>query len=163
MAVMNPIQRVASLHMEKQAASGMFGFTKSVQRDVESAIRKLQKKTESMSRALENKHQESGSYLTMRGDVSRCPAAKALSGQCLINKAPVRVLKGPMGYKPSCVKACHKSISDLILYAGELAHSLHTRDREHIPFLKAYAKRKRCPFAKLLLENHPPVVEAELL
>jgi len=160
---MNTIQRVASLHMEKQAASGMFGFTKSVQRDVESAIRKLQKKTEALSRPLENRHQEAGSYLTLRGNVSKCPAAKALSGQCLLNKAPTRVLKGPMGYKPSCVKACHKSISDLILYAGEVAHSLHNRDRDHIPFLKMYVKRRRCPFAKILLENHPPVVDKELL
>lgn len=160
---MNSIQRVASLYMGKQAASGMFGFTKSVERDVESAIRKLQKKTDALSRTLENRHQEAGSYLALRGDVSKCPASKALSGQCLLNKAPVRLLSGPMGYKPSCVKACHKSISDLILYAGEVAHSLHTRDRDHIPFLKVYVKRKRCPFAKLLLENHPPIIGEDSL
>ena len=63
---MRPASRVASAYVSKQAASGMFGFTKAVQRDGESAIKKVKKQAEKLSTLLERKHPEAGSYFSLR-------------------------------------------------------------------------------------------------
>jgi hypothetical protein len=137
------------------AASGLYGYTKRVQGDVESAIRKLQKKVDSLARFVESKHPEAGSYFSARAENATCPASKALSRACLINKAPSRVLNGPYGFKSSVAKASQKAISDLILYSGEVAHGLYLKDRAHVPFLKEHLRRKRCPLTRLIIEALP--------
>lgn len=141
--------------MNKTAASGNYGFTKAVQNDVEVALRKLQKKVDQLARVVENKHPEAGTYFGNRCQGVNCNASKVLSNACLLNQTPKRVLSGPLGYKPACVRASHKAITDLTLNAGEIAHSLYKKDREHIPYLQAHAKKKRCPLTKLILENYP--------
>lgn len=147
--------RVAARYMNKTAASGNYGFTKAVQNDVEVALRRLQKKVDELARKVENKHPEAGTYFGTRCQGSNCNASKALSKACLINQSPKRVLSGPLGFKPSCAKASHKAITDLILYAGSVAHGLHGKSRDHVPYLTTHAKKKRCPLTRLLLENYP--------
>lgn len=153
-------KRVASAYLNKTAASGMFGFTKAEQRIVESAISKIQKKSESISRSLEDKYPETGSYLLLRCNNANCVASKVLSKSCVFNKEPKRVLSGPMGFKPSSVKASHKALTDIIMYAGDVAHGLYSREKDYLPFLTTYVKRKRCPYAKLLLQNYPVRIES---
>jgi hypothetical protein len=147
--------RVASRYMSKTAASGSYGFTKRVQSDVEVALRKLEKKVSALARIVENKHPEVGTYFGTRCQGSNCNASKALGNQCLLNQQPKRLSNGPLGFKPSCAKSAHKAITDLILYSGEVAHSLHQKSRDHIPYLQTHAKKKRCPLTRLLLENYP--------
>ncbi len=147
--------RVASRYMSKTAASGNYGFTKRVQNDVEVALRKLEKKVEILARKVENKHPEAGTYFGTRCQGSNCNASKALSKACVLNQPPKRLVAGPLGFKPTCARASHKAITDLILHAGEVAHTLYKKDRDHIPYLKEHAKRKRCPLTRLLLENYP--------
>ena len=137
----------------KTAASGNYGFTKRVQSDVEVALRKLQKKVNQLARAVENKHPEAGTYFRTRCQGSSCNASKALGGACLLNQKPKRMVSGPLGFKPSCARASHKAITDLIIFCGEVAHSLHQKDRNHVPYLQTHAKKKRCPLTRLLLEN----------
>ena len=139
----------------KTAASGNYGFTKRVQNDVEVALRKLEKKVDALARTVENKHSEAGSYFGKRCVGSSCNASKALGKACLLNQPPKRLGNGPLGFKPSCVKAAHKAITDLILFSGEVAHSLHRKDRDHTAYLKTHAKKKRCPLTRLILENYP--------
>ena len=139
----------------KTAASGNYGYTKAVQKDVEVALRKLEKKVHSLARMVENKHPEAGSYFSTRCQGSNCNASKALGGACLLNQKPKRMVAGPLGFKPNCARASHKAITDLILYSGEVAHSLHSKSRNHVPYLETHAKKKRCPLTKLLLENYP--------
>ena len=139
----------------KTAASGNYGFTKAVQKDVEVALRKLEKKVNSLARLVENKHPEAGAYFSTRCQGSNCNASKALGGACLLNQKPKRMLAGPLGFKPNCARASHKAITDLILYSGEVAHSLHSKTRNHVPYLETHAKKKRCPLTRLLLENYP--------
>lgn len=143
------------LASSRTAASGNYGYTKAVQNDVEVALRKLEKKVGDLARAVENKHPEAGTYFGTRCQGSTCNASKALSGACLLNQKPKRVLTGPLGFKPACAKASHKAITDLILHAGDVAHTLYKKDRDHIPYLKTHAKKKRCPLTRLLLENYP--------
>lgn len=147
--------RVASRHMNKMAASGNYGFTKRVQNDVDVALRKLQKKVDQLARIVESKHPEIGTYFGTRCKGSSCNASKALSKACLLNQQPKRIVKGPLGFKPSCARAAHKAISDLILYSGEIAHGLHLKDRDHVAYLNMHAKKKRCPLTKLIIENYP--------
>jgi hypothetical protein len=148
-------KRVANAYMNKTAASGNYGFTKAIQNDVDVALRKLEKKVNDLARFVESKHPEAGTYFSTRCQGSNCNASKALSGACVFNEQPKRVLNGPLGYKPACVKASHKAITDLILHAGDVAHTLYKKDRDHIPYLQTHAKKKRCPLARLLLENYP--------
>lgn len=150
--------RVASVYMSKAsktAASGNYGFTKAVQNDVEVALRKLQKKVDQLARVVESKHPEAGTYFGTRCQGSNCNASKALSGSCLLNQKPKRMVAGPLGFKPNCARASHKAITDLILYSGEVAHSLHKKTRDHVPYLQTHSKKKRCPLTRLLLENYP--------
>lgn len=151
----NSIKRVANAYMTKTAASGNYGFTKAVQNDVEVALRKLEKKVDALARFVESKHPEAGTYFSTRCQGSTCNASKALSSACLLNQKPKRMVAGPLGFKPTCARASHKAITDLILHAGEVAHTLYKKDRDHIPYLKTHAKRKRCPLTRLLLENYP--------
>lgn len=139
----------------KTAASGNYGFTKAVQNDVEVALRKLEKKVNELARFVESKHPEAGTYFGTRCQGSTCNASKALSGACLLNQKPKRLVNGPLGFKPSCAKASHKAITDLIIHAGDVAHTLFKKDRDHIPYLKTHAKKKRCPLTRLILENYP--------
>lgn len=146
------VEKVANT---KTAASGNYGFTKRVQSDVEIALRKLQKKVDQLAQIVEKKHPQAGSYFETRCQGQKCNASKALSKQCLLRLQPKKVMSGPLGYKPSCVKASHKAITDLILFAGEVAHSLYGKDRNHVPYLQTHAKKKRCPLTRLILENYP--------
>ena len=143
------------MRASKTAASGSYGYTKAVQNDVEVALRKLEKKVNSLARMVENKHPEAGTYFNTRCQGSNCNASKALGGACLLNQKPKRMVAGPLGFKPSCARASHKAITDLILYSGEVAHSLHSKTRNHVPYLETHAKKKRCPLTRLLLENYP--------
>lgn len=147
--------RVASAYLSKTAASGNYGFTKRVQSDVEVALRKLEKKVNMLARVVESKHPEVGTYFGTRCQGSNCNASKALSNKCLLNLQPKRVSNGPLGFKPACAKSAHKAITDLIIYSGEVAHSLHQKSNDHIPYLQTHAKKKRCPLTRLLLENYP--------
>lgn len=147
--------RVASLYLNKTAASGNYGFTKAVQNDVEIALRKLEKKVEDLARFVESKHPEAGVYFSQRCQGSTCIASKALSSKCIFNQTPKKIVSGPLGFKPACAKSAHKAIADLILFSGDVAHTLYKKDRDHIPYLQTHAKKKRCPLTKLLLENYP--------
>ena len=142
----------------KTSASGMYGFTKAVQRNVEVAVRKMQKRVDALARGCERKYPEAGTYFSNRCNTVKCSASKILSKHCLLNKQPKRLGKGPLGFNPSCAKSAHKAISDVIIYAGEVSNGLYHKDRNHIPFLKEHIRRKRCPYARILLENHPPVL-----
>lgn len=151
------ILRTARLH--KQSAGGMYGFTKAIQKDVEVALRRLEKKVDSLARFVESKHPEAGSFFMDRGSNFSCPASQALGDRCLVFKRPSRVLSGPMGYKPSCAKASHKAICDLMMYAGEVATGLYHKNRNHLPYLERHIKESSCPLTRLLLEAHPIPME----
>jgi hypothetical protein len=146
---MTMVNRVASQYLfhKRMSAGGQYGFTKAVQKDVEVAIRKIETKIESLA----------GSYFTARSQSSTCPSAQALAGSCLVHKAPSRVLSGPLGFKPACAKACHKAISELIVFSGEVANTLFTKKRDHIPYLQAHLQETQCPMTQLLLEAHPVI------
>jgi len=140
-------------------AGGLFGYPKGIQNAVESAIRKIENRRELLTRAVEDKYPEAGTYFAKRFETSGCNAAGALSKTCVFNKVPARTLGGGLGFKPSCVKACQKSITDLILYSGEVSHGLFLKNKDYRPFLVTYAKKKRCPVARLLLETMPFTIE----
>jgi len=147
------VNRVATQYIQKVSASGMFGFTKAVQRESESAINKIRKKADKIVNSLERRHPEAGAYLSARSTNANCTASQVLAGSCLINKQPRKVLVGPMGFKPATAKACHKAITDLILYTGEVASNLHKRQGDHPLFLIKFVKKSKCPHTKLLIEN----------
>ncbi len=147
--------RVASRYMNKVAANGNYGFTKAIQSNVEIAIRKLQKKIDALAFNVEKNHPEVGTYFSTRCQGVNCNASKVLSEACRIKQHPKRMSNGPLGFKPLCAKAAHKAITDLTLHAGEVAHTLYNKKRDHHPYLLLHAKKKRCPLTKLLLENYP--------
>ena len=149
------IKRVANAYMNKTAASGNDGFTKRVQSDVDVALRRLEKKVHELARKVESKHPEAGTYFTTRCQGSSCNASKALGNACVLNQQPKRMVAGPLGFKPTCARASHKAITDLTLHAGDVAHTLYKKNRDHIPYLKTHAKKKRCPLTRLILENYP--------
>ena len=90
---MRSATRVASAYMSKEALSGLFGFTKAIQRDGESAIKKVKKQAEKISTQLEKRHPEAGVYFTLRCNKAGCVPSKALAKTCIFNKPQTRILK----------------------------------------------------------------------
>lgn len=137
------------------AGSGLYGFNKSIQNDIDSAIRKLERFAQQEVRSLERHHPEAGTYLNQRVLRSNCPYSKTLLKFCVVFKKPTRISKGPLGFKPATVKACARSIANLLIKTGEIAYALYTKQKNHYDFLNAHIENTECSVCQILLESYP--------
>ncbi len=153
--------RIAMIN--RVAASGMYGFTKSIQNDVSTATKKLERNMIDISRALELKHPEAGTFFKHRVKSSNCPYSQALLRGCVMFDKPAKVYGGVLGFKPNLVKACLKAINELTLKSGEVACNLYSKNRDHIPFLETHLKEVNCPYAKMILESYPIELAKDLV
>ena len=148
--------RIAKQRMvSRVAASGMYGFTKAIQNDVTLATKKLERYMTDISRSLELKHPEAGTFFKYRAKASDCPFSQALVRGCVMFDKPTKMYDGVLGFKPNLVKACLKSIHDLTLKSGEIACNLYSKNRDHIPFLETHLKEVNCPYTRMILQSYP--------
>jgi len=149
--------------LNRVAANGMYGFTKAVQNDVSTATKKLERYMTDISRTLELKHPEAGTFFKHKAKVTGCPYSQALVRGCVMFDKPTKLYGGVLGFKPNLVKACLKAINDLTLKSGEVACNLYSKNRDHIPFLETHLKEVNCPYSKMILESYPIELAKEVL
>jgi len=158
---MNRIAR--QIMISRVAAEGMYGFTKGIQNDVSTATKKLERHMTNISRGLELKYPEAGTFFKYRAKSANCPYSQALLRGCVMFDKPNKLYDGVLGFKPNLVKACLKAINDMTLKAGEIASNLYSKNRDHIPFLETHLKEVNCPYTKMILESYPIELAKDLM
>ena len=135
--------------------SGLYGFNKNIQSDIDVCIRKLTRKANSLATALEVKYPEAGSFFKDRMTRTNDPACEAMSNACRLFRDRPRILPGVAGYSQGCVKACMGAISTLQVLAGEIGNVVYKKDSNHLDYMNAHYGESKCPFTKLLIDAFP--------
>lgn len=158
----------------REAASGLYGYTKRTQKDVQAAINRVKKKANHIARAIWSQDESTARFLQTHADRSGSLAAKILVGSMKeIDPRVASVIEGPQetltkgaseyglyGYRQKTARIGLTACSDLQDYFGREAYSLHTRRAARYDritaFLKDHSKRGRCKYSRLLLKCYPP-------
>lgn len=168
--------------LEKTAASGLYGFTKGVQKDCESAIRKVSKTAARIAKQLWAKDQGVCAFLNTHAKRSKSLPAKVILTAMKelgpkvatfhqLRRAtyspqvqPIEKMAGKSGYgmygfKSKTAQLGVSACSQLKAEVGEIASDLHKRrtaKRENIVgFLSDHKKLGKCIYSKLILSTYP--------
>jgi hypothetical protein len=155
------------------SASGLYGFTKGVQRDCESAIRKVAKSATRIAKQLWAKDQGTCAFLNTHSKRAKSLSAKVLltamkeigpKVASISEYTPNMRLAGKSGYglygfKSKTAQLGLSACSELKGSVGEITADLHNRrtaKREKIVgFLKEHNKVGKCVFSKFMLSAYP--------
>lgn len=154
-------------------ASGLYGFTKGVQRDCESAIRKVAKSATRIAKKLWAKDQGTCAFLNTHSKRAKSLSAKVLLTAMKEIGPKVATLSeyepntrlasksgyGLYGFKSKTAQLGLSACSELKGTVGEITADLHNRrtaKREKIVgFLKEHNKVGKCVFSKFMLSAYP--------
>ena len=166
----------------KTAASGLYGFTKGVQKDCESAIRKVSKTAARIAKQLWAKDQGVCAFLNTHAKRSKSLSAKVIltamkelgpkvASFHQLRRAtysphfqPIEKMAGKSGYgmygfKSKTAQLGLNACSQLKGEVGEISSDLHKRrtaKRENIiGFLSDHKKLGKCIYSKLILSTYP--------
>ena len=152
-------------------AGGLYGYTKSTQRDVLASVRKVQKSANRIAKTIYAKDKNTFNFLHLHAERSNSLSARILCA-AMENIGPkVASTKtaaghGMYGYRVKTAKLALQACLDISQEAGSVAYDLHTRRTAKYAkitsFLKDHSKRGRCRYARILLRFYPdaPVVTA---
>ena len=167
---------------ERTAASGLYGFTKGVQKDCESAIRKVSKSAARIAKQLWAKDQGTCAFLNTHAKRSKSLTAKVILTAMKelgpkvatfhqLRRAtyspqfqPIEKMAGKSGYglygfKSKTAQLGLGACSQLKTDVGEITADLHSRrtaKRENIVgFLKEHKKVGKCVYSRLMLSTYP--------
>ena len=135
--------------------SGQYGFNKSIQNDVDIAIRKLTRKANILATRLEHKFPEAGSFFKDRFTRTNDPAYEAMSNACKVFRDRSRILPGVAGFSTSCTKYCLGTMNTIYMLAGEIGNALYKKQGNHLEYMQEHYKESKCPFTKLLIDAFP--------
>ena len=135
--------------------SGLYGFNKNIQSDIDVSIRKLSRKANAIAISLEAKFPEAGSFFKDRMTRTNDPACEAMSNACRLFRDRPRILPGVAGYSQGCVKACMGALNTLHVLAGEIGNLIYKRESNHVEYMNEHYKESKCPFTKLLIDSYP--------
>lgn len=135
--------------------SGLYGFNKNIQSDIDVSIRKLSRKANAIAISLEAKFPEAGSFFKDRMTRTNDPACEAMSNACRLFRDRPRILPGVAGYSQGCVKACMGALNTLHVLAGEIGNLIYKRESNHVDYMNEHYKESKCPFTKLLIDSYP--------
>ena len=156
----------------KEAASGMYGYTKATERDVLSAINRLTKAATSIVTTAYGKDNAVVEFLQAHANKGESKSARlllhALKGTFPTitepDNIPAMLLKsatkkGLYGFNAKTAELGINACSQLRLTAGEIATDLHLRKKEQhdllTEFMKKHADTIGCDFARMLLTCYP--------
>lgn len=167
---------------ERTAAGGLYGFTKGVQRDCESAIRKVSKSAARIAKNLWAKDEGTCAFLNTHAKRSKSITAKVILTAMKelgpkvatfhqLRRAtyspqhqPVEKMAGKSGYglygfKSKTATLGLNGCSELKTIVGEVTADLHSRrtaKRENIVgFLNEHKKVGKCVYSRLMLSAYP--------
>jgi hypothetical protein len=151
-----------------RAPSGLYGYTKKVQADCETCVRKLDRHATSLVRSAYSKDERIVAFLQTHSKRAKSSSARVLLA-ALKASAPKIAGKGGKvaasktyglyGFPSNTVKLGLAMCSQLREQAGLLTASLHARRvAKHAritSFLKDHSKKARCYSARMLLAGYP--------
>ena len=155
----------------RRPAGGLYGYTKSTQRDVLASVRKVQKSANKIAKVLYAKDTKTFNFLHTHAERSNSLSARILCA-AMENIGPkVASTKtaaghGMYGYRLKTAKLALQACLDISHEAGSVAYDLHTRRtakyEKITSFLRDHSKRGRCRYARILLRFYPdaPIVTA---
>ena len=163
---------------EKTAASGLYGFTKATQNDVEATIRKAQRKAASIARHVFAKDESVASFMMVhakRGSSSSArvlfSAMKDLGPDTASKLASIEKEEGASGLSGTGLYGFASKTARLGLIActelrasiGEISADLHQRRQasyEQITgFLQEHSKKARCGYSRMILGCYPEEIQ----
>lgn len=158
---------------ERTAASGLYGFTKGVQKDCEGAIRKVSKSAARIAKQLWAKDEGTCAFLNTHAKRSKSVTAKVIltamkelgpKVASISEYSPNTKLAGKSGYGLYGFKSKTATLglggcSELKSTVGEITADLHskkTAKRENIVgFLSEHKKVGKCVYSRLMLSAYP--------
>ena len=167
---------------ERTAAGGLYGFTKGVQKDCESAIRKVSKSAARIAKQLWAKDEGTCAFLNTHAKRSKSITAKVIltamkelgpkvASHHQLRRAtnsqqyqPNEKMAGKSGYglygfKSKTANLGLSGCSELKTVVGEITADLHSRrtaKRENIiGFLNEHKKVGKCVYSRLMLSAYP--------
>ena len=156
----------AAAPASKEAASGMYGFTKSTQRDVEVLVRRARKKASAIARAVYAKDERIAPFLQMHAKRAKSSSAKILLAalqeigpKIAGGKVAASTPLGLYGFPSRTARMGLIACADFRGFCGEASYDLHTRRQakfERITgFLQEHSKQAKCGYSRMLLGCWP--------
>lgn len=168
---------------ERTAATGLYGFTKGIQKDCESAIRKVSKSAARIAKQLWTKDQGTCAFLNTHAKRGKSLTAKVILTAMKelgpkvatfhqLRRAtyyakqyqPIEKMAGKSGYglygfKSKTAQLSLSACSQLKAEVGEITSDLHNRRKEKrasiVGFLSDHKKVGKCLYSKLMLNAYP--------
>lgn len=156
---------------EKAAASGLYGYTRAIQTDVEATIRKAQKRASVLARGIYAKDENVVPFLLKHAKRANSMPAKLLLAAMkdLGPKIPEKTASektsglGMYGVATKTARLGLSACSELRAFVGEAASDLHQRRVAGYPhitgFLKQHHKEAKCEYSRLILGCYPDAPE----
>jgi len=159
---------VAPEPREVTAASGLYGYPKQVQNDVEGTVRKARKQALKIAQEIYSKDARIARFLELHAKRANSTTAKLLVeamkqlGPKFARKAKSERLAGGLyGLPTKTARLGLSACSDLRAYVGEIAFGLHMRRQARYEnltgFMQEHSKKARCAYTKMILGCYPEV------
>lgn len=159
-----PMRHAEDDGMDRQAASGLYGFTKGIQGSVEAGVRKLSRHASKTAAALWAKDPKSAEFLaTHSRKADSLPAKILLSAMSelgpKVDKVAAGRTHGLYGFRNKTAKNALVACQGLREEAGFIAHELATRKADKYADLVGYMEKHcdatQCPYTSLLMQAMP--------
>jgi hypothetical protein len=164
--------------MAREAAGGLYGYTKRTQRDVEVSVRKAKQRAVRVASALHAKDSRALPFLQAHvkrsssrsakllllamTDVSRTAALLPVERAALDEEprlASDKVARGLYGFTTKTARRCLNACTDFRTFVGEVSYDLHSRRTARYAkitgYLKEHSKTAKCGYSRLLLASYP--------
>jgi len=159
----------------KEAASGLYGYTKSTQTDVESSVRKAEKMVGQLARDIYAKDEGTVGFLqahVKRGNSSSARlllsamksigpkvASRVATDHSAAKESGDKVAKGLYGHPAKTARLALNACTELRAAIGEIASDLHGRRQAKYAkitgFLQEHSKTTKCSYSRMLLSSYP--------
>lgn len=145
------------------AGSGLYGYTKAVQRDCEGCVKKLQRTASKLAHEIYRKDARTAAFLKTHAERADSTSARAILaamseiGPKLDTDTPKLAAArrvGLYGYPHKVARLCLDACHTLRDEAGSLTNDLHGRRTDRYDdiagYFEAHAKEANCPYAGML-------------
>jgi hypothetical protein len=150
--------------MDKQAATGLYGFTKDIQTCVEAASRKLTRVAAKTASNLWAKDHKSAEFLTLHARKAGSLPAKALLAAMSdlgpkVDRAAASRTHGLYGFRNKTAQRSLLACQAVREEAGYLAHDLATRKSgkysDVLGYMEKHCETTQCVYTTLLMQAMP--------
>jgi len=153
-----------------QAAAGLYGYTKAVQRDCEASVRKLQRRASAIARKAWQKDEKVAAFLTTHAKRGKSRSARILltalknmgpkvSSDKTVTKEAAVTSYGMYGFPSKTARLGLAACMDVRDFAGTVSADLHRRKASlYEPltgFLGQHTKAARCNYSRMILGTYP--------